>query len=91
MNIYLLYEADAWLSTDSKELIGVFTNTRKMLSVVKSCMKYYFTEGILDIDVHETTISATKNMFDEFVNNGYQTQTYPINLFIEIVETNKIL
>lgn len=29
MNIYLLYQGDAWLSTSSLELIGVFSSLEK--------------------------------------------------------------
>lgn len=90
MNIYLLYEADAWLSTDSKELIGVFTTEKQLFKAVKSSMRNRFKCGIFDRE-NESITTATNRMFDEFVNNGYQTQSYPINLFAENVETNKIL
>lgn len=44
--VYLLYEADAWLSYDSMVLMGVFSNDEDMLDAVRTLAKSRLRDNI---------------------------------------------
>lgn len=70
MNIYLLYQGDAWLSTSSLELIGVFSSLEKASN---------------HLHKKREELGLTQEQLNQF-NEIQQTQGYEINYYCEIQE-----
>lgn len=101
--VYLLYEADAYLSYDSMVLMGVFSNDEDMLDAVRTLAKsrldddinaYNDDEDIDTDDMTEDEIEATKDeiieeIIGEFCGN-FQTQNYENNFYATEVTLNEL-
>ena len=76
--IYVVYSADAWLMTASKEIIGVCTDTSNCISVIQQYIKKNDEESLSDDDM---------KMLDCY----NQTQGRQTNFIIEELEMDVLL
>ena len=90
--VYLLYEADAWLSFDSMVLLGVFDNEEAMLDAVRTLARKElekdanhfrsFDEGDCpEALTKEETEGIVEEVIDDFTRSNLQTQAYNINYY----------
>lgn len=100
-NVYLLYEGDEWLSTDSLVLMGIFTseenlkeNARKLIRQrAKKHLKTAEQNSIYDFeypDNDEENISiVVEGMMAELMNNG-STNGWDVNYSYTCAELDKL-
>lgn len=100
-NVYLLYEADAWLSYDSMVLMGVFDSDEALLDAVGTLARKElekdanhfrsFDEGDCPETLTEDeTDSIVEKVIDEFTSNNLQTQAYDTNYYAIETELNHL-
>lgn len=86
--VFLLYEGDSWLSTDSLVLLGVFTSTERLAGGVQEHVRCNFDVYTEDEEAEADEVASL--ICDEFFECGMQTQGYINNLCAKSVETNRI-
>ncbi len=100
-SVYLLYEADAWLSYDSMVLLGVFDSNEAMLEAVSTLARKElekdpnhfrtFDEGDCPKTLsEEERDEIVESVIDEFTNNNLQTQAYSTNYYATEAELNHL-
>lgn len=77
--VYLVFEGDAWLSTDSLFLMGVYDNFSKAILDILEEMS---DDGVLDGE--ETRDSVAKELV-----NYHQTQGFDSNYIIKTANLNE--
>ena len=95
--VFLLYEGDQWLSTDSLVLMGVFTSDEELRIASDKLIHEridtnYEEEGYDDGEgwsKEEMKEDFAQQILNELIENR-QTQTYTINYIIKEVEVNKL-
>lgn len=96
--VYLLYEADAWLSYDSMVLMGVFDSDEALMGAVSELVRdkvanqgVTFKDVDSDDEEEETLDEITERIVDEFFNNNLQTHgNYEVNLYATTAELNRL-
>ena len=94
--VYLLYEGDAWLSSDSLVLMGIFTDKEQLKQGAIQLAEQHIVDlfDLDDGDYEDMTEEEAQNAFiDSFIGelmNNSQTQGYEVNFDIKAVELNKV-
>lgn len=89
MKATLLFKTDFYHTFTKRELVGVFTNKRKLLSVTKKIIKQDIEENIEDCIKEES--KELIEWIHQFLFEKKQTQGLnSFELVIEEVDTNKI-
>lgn len=100
-NVYLLYEGDEWLSTDSLVLMGIFTSEEKLKENAKKLirqrakkhLKTAEQNSIYDFeypDNDEENINiVVEGMMAELMNNG-NTNGWDVNYSYTCAELDKL-
>ena len=94
--VYLLYEGDAWLSTDSLVLMGIFSS-RKKLEAGARVLAFEHINQLYDKDDcayegmtrDEGKNACIDNVVKELMTDN-QTQGYEVNFDIRVAELNKM-
>lgn len=81
MDVYILYECDAWHTRSSMEILGVFSDREAMTKALRSYVEDFVKTGRLDAD-------CVDELVDEFNDLG-QTQGYATNFTMEKWELDK--
>ena len=74
--VYILFECDAWHSTASMNILGVFSSREKMLEAFRGIAQDFIKTGHLDGHVE------VEDMVNE-LDNCRQTQGYATNFTYE--------
>ena len=86
--VYLLYEADAWLSYDSMVLMGAVS---ELVRDKVANQGVTFKDVDSDDEEEETLDEITERIVDEFFNNNLQTHgNYEVNLYATTAELNHL-
>lgn len=76
--VFVLYQGDAWLTNSSLEVIGVFSSEEQLkygiYEFVRKKYRYMDEDALRD---------AQEEIYQEFKNNGMQTQGHNVNLMCE--------
>lgn len=78
LNVYVLYSGDCWLSTNSLEIIGVFSDYKIMLDAIRSFAKRRVS----------SKREVIEDYVDEFICNNNQTQGHNVNVIAETYTLN---
>ena len=92
---YLLYEGDQWLSTDSMELHGVFTNKRELEKaarklIAKEAKQHLKDARDADIPAYDTEVKVCRGILDELMSE-FQTCGWTTRYTIETVTINEAI
>ena len=98
MKVYLLYETDAWISTESKVLMGIYTTDENLLNGVRKIVEDRYQNDVTFVDMDEdederepeTLEEMQERIVDEFCDNDLQTVgNYEVQLYATEVELDK--
>lgn len=94
-SVWLLYRGDAWLSTASMELLGIYEEQKKAICAgVKDCIKQKCNVNQWMNDYSDMVYSygkrvakaKMKEIVAEQLHENLQTQTFDINYMLEVHE-----
>lgn len=90
---YLLYEGDQWLSKDSMDFHGVFTNKRELKKAARKLIAEQAKEHLedacnADIPAYDTEAKVCRGILDELMSE-FQTYGWTTRYTIETVTINE--
>lgn len=89
--VYVLYEGDAWLSSDSLVIAGIFSSEYTLFQAAK---KLIIKNVKINFDPDDYDEHYTKNDYieDEFIffKENYQTQGNKVNIMAEKYELDEL-
>ena len=93
MKMYVAYECDAWHTTASKEIKGIFSSKEKAIDAILNNHEIHLDE-IFDLeDINNTPraelIKDAKTVLRRELFQNNQTQDYEINYGIDVLDVNK--
>lgn len=90
--IFVVYETDAWHSTNHRDCKGVFTSKRSAVNaIVKNhCIRFdeFFEGDELEHTSKKMLVKEAKRILRKELEYAYQTQGYETNYDIEVWNVN---